>query len=76
MAGVNWSMPKKLVKNTLQPPLSTGALLVRRWITLPQSVLTTSMFMPACFSMSAPTWPRAASDVRSVATSTTVRSPL
>ena len=70
------SRPVKLVKKTLQPPLSGAARLARRWMTEPQSVATTSTLKPSCFSMSTPTSAIAFKVGKSEATMTTIGSPL
>ncbi len=59
VAGLAMSMPVKVEKNTLQPPLSGAALLARRCTIVPQSVVCWSTFMPHLRSMSAPTLPSA-----------------
>ena len=52
-----WSTPSQPVEKQLQPPWSTGPLLLRRCSMVPQSVATKSTFMPMRPMTSAATSP-------------------
>ena len=49
------SNPLAVVKTVLQPPLSTGCLLSRRTIAVPQSIAWVSTFMPTDCIIAVPT---------------------